>query len=94
MSKFKSWKDFEKELNFTEEETIEMELEKQLIETLIEARKKSKMTQRELSEKSNIRQPSIAKIESFSHSPQTITLIKLLRPLGYTLKVVPLNDEK
>ena len=93
MSKFKTWKEFEKELNFTEEETIEMELEKQLIETLIEARKKSKITQRELSEKSNIKQPSIAKIESFSRSPQAITLIKLLRPLGYTLKVVPLNDK-
>ncbi len=42
MSEAKNWKEFEKELNFTEEETIEMELEKQLIETIMEAREKSK----------------------------------------------------
>ena len=94
MSKFKNWKEFEKELNFTEEETIEMELEKQLIETIIEARKKAKMTQRELSEKTKIKQPSIAKIESLARSPQAITLIKLLYPLGYTLKIVPIDNNK
>lgn len=94
MSKFKTWKEFEKELNFSEEETEQMNLEKQLIEATIEARKKAEMTQRELGEKANIRQPSIAKIESFTHSPQVLTLIKLLYPLGYTLKVVPLKKKK
>ena len=93
MSKFKNWKDVKKELNFTPEEEAEMQLEMELIEATIEARKKSNLTQRDLSEKSGIIQPSIAKIESFARSPQAKTLIKLLYPMGYTIKVVPLKDK-
>ena len=96
MSKFKNWKKIKKELNFTPEEKEEMKLEMELIEATIEARKKANLTQRDLSEKSGIIQPSIAKIERMKHLPQTTTLLKLLRPLGYTLKVVPLekNDKR
>ena len=71
-----------------------MKLEMELIEAVIEARKKEKLTQRELSEKSGVIQPSIAKIESFTRSPQASTLIKLLYPMGYTLRVVPLKELK
>lgn len=94
MSKFKNWEEFEKELNFTEEENIEMQLEMDLIEATIEARKKANLTQRELSKKSGIIQPSIAKIESMKRSPQVTTLIKLLYPIGYTIKVVPIDRIK
>ena len=93
MSKFKNWKDVKKELNFTPEEEAEMKLEMELIEATIEARKKANLTQRDLSEKSGVIQPSIAKIESFARSPQATTLIKLLYPMGYTIRVVPLNEE-
>lgn len=91
MSKFKNWKDVKKELNFTPEELVEMQLEMELIEATIEARKKANLTQRELSEKSGVIQPSIAKIENFARSPQATTLIKLLYPMGYTIRVVPLE---
>lgn len=94
MSKFKNWKDVKKELNFTPEEEAEMQLEMELIEATIEARKKANLTQRELSEKSGVIQPSIAKIESFARSPQATTLIKLLYPMGYTIKVVPINENE
>ncbi len=94
MSKLKRWEDIEKAFNFTPEEDEQMELELDLIKQTIEARKKAKLTQRELSEKSGIKQPSIAKIESLEHSPQATTLIRLLYPLGYTIKVVPLNKKK
>ena len=80
MSKFKNWNDVKKELNFTPEEEAEMMLEKELIKAIIEARKKANLTQRDLSEKSGVIQPSIAKIESFARSPQATTLIKLLYP--------------
>ena len=93
MGKFKNWKDVKKELNFTPEEEAEMQLEMELIEATIEARKNANLTQRDLSEKSGIVQPSIAKIESFARSPQASTLIKLLYPLGYTIKVVPLSKK-
>ena len=94
MSKLKKWEDVEKDFNFTPEENAEMELELDIIKATIEARKKANLTQRELSEQSGIKQPSIAKIESLVHSPQASTLIKLLYPLGYTIKVVPLNKVK
>ena len=91
MSKFKRWEDFEREFNFTPEEDVEMELEIEIIKATIEARKQANMTQRELSQKSGVIQPTIARIEKMKTSPQTSTLIKLLYPLGYTLKVVPIK---
>jgi len=93
MSKFDTWEDVKKELNISFEDDDELRLEMEIIEATIEARKKANMTQRELSEKSGIKQPSIAKIEKMKHLPQTTTLLKLLRPLGYTLKVVPLKKK-
>lgn len=92
--KFTKWEDFEKELNITPEQEAEIKLEMDIIRATIEARKKNKLTQRELSKKSGIRQPVIARIEKCVNSPQTNTLIKLLYPMGYTLKVVPLDEIK
>lgn len=93
MSKFKTWEEVRREFNFTPEEEEEMRLELELIEATIQARKNANLTQRELSEKSGVVQPSIAKIERMKRSPQVTTLIKLLYPLGYTLKIVPLNKK-
>ena len=93
MSKFKNWKDVKKELDFTPEEIEEMELEKEIIKATIEARKKANLTQQELSEKSGIIQPSIAKIENFVRTPQYTTLMKMLYAMGYTLSVVPLDEK-
>lgn len=94
MSKFKTWAEIEKSFNFTAEEDAEMELEMNIIRATIEARKKTGFTQRELSEKTGIIQPSIAKIEKFARSPQLTTIIRLLYPMGYTLKVVPMRKKK
>lgn len=93
MARFTDWKEFRKELNLSQEDEMEIELEVQLIEATIEARKNANLTQRDLSELSGIKQPSIAKIESLVHSPQASTLIKLLYPMGYTLKIVPIEKE-
>ena len=91
MGKFKSWEEIEKGFNFTEEETLQMEIEKQIIETIIKTRKENNMSQQELSKKTGIAQPAIARIESGKHSISTNTLIKLLVPMGYTLKIVPID---
>ena len=86
-----SWKDVKKELEISSEQAAEIQLEQEIIEATIEARKKCNLTQRELSKKSGIKQPVIARIEKYANSPQTNTLIKLLYPMGYTIKVVPLK---
>ena len=96
MSKYRNWKDVKKEIeaDFTQEDFEEMELEKQIIIATIEARKKANLTQQELSELTGIIQPSIAKIENFVRTPQYTTLMRLLRPMGYTIKVVPINEKE
>ena len=89
--KFTKWDEFEKELNITPEQEAEIRLEMDIINATIEARQKCKLTQRELSKRSGIKQPVIARIEKCINSPQTSTLIKLLYPMGYTIRVVPLE---
>lgn len=86
--------ELEKELNITPEQEVEIQLQMDLMDAVIEARKSNKLTQRELGKKTGIKQSAIARIEKLSTSPQLNTLIRLLYPLGYTLRVVPLEDTK
>lgn len=92
--KFEKWEDFEKKLNITPEEEIEINLEMDIIKATIEARKKLNITQTELSKKTGIKQPAIARFENGTHSPTINTLIKLLIPMGYGIKVVNLKNNK
>lgn len=87
-----TWEEVEKKLNITPEQEAEIQFEMDIIQATIEARKKNKLTQRELSKKSGVKQPVIARIEKCVNSPQTRTLIKLLYPMGYTIRVVPLEE--
>ncbi len=90
---YKTWKEVRKSMNITSEQEAEIQLEMDIIKATIEARKKNKLTQRELSQKSGIKQPVIARIEKYVNSPRTSTLIKMLYPMGYTLRVVPLDKD-
>lgn len=90
--KFTTWDEFEKTLNITPEQELEIQLEMDIINATIEARKKNNLTQRELSKRSGVKQPVIARIEKCVNSPQTRTLIKLLYPMGYTIRVVPIDE--
>ena len=93
-NKFPEWKEFEKELDISLEQEEEIRLEMEIIKATIEARKNKKISQEELSIKSGIKQPSIARIEKGIHSPTINSLLRILYPLGYTLKVVPINKKK
>ena len=86
------WKDVKTKLNIDKEQAAQIRLEEEIIEATIAARKKCNLSQRELSEKSGVKQPAIARIERGVNSPQTSTLLKLLYSMGYTLKVVPLEE--
>ncbi len=89
-----TWETAKESLAFTPEERAEIQLEIDLIEATIEARKKCSLTQRELSKKSGLTQPAIARIESRAHSPKVDTLMHLLFSMGYTLRVVPLSENE
>ena len=85
-----SWKKIEKEI-FTEEEIRESDLRVSLMNSIIEARREKGITQKELEKLSGVKQPHIARIECGDTSPQINTVIKLLVPLGKTLKIVPID---
>lgn len=89
-----TWEQVRESLNIAPEQEEEIKLELEIIEATIEARKKATLSQRDLSKKSGIKQPAIARIEKGVCSPKVSTLMKLLYPIGYTLKVVPLNKNK
>lgn len=91
---FVSWETVEKNLNISEVQQNEIDLEVDLIKTLISERQKKNLSQRDLSEKTGLKQPAIARIESLKNSPKVNTLIKLLYPLGYTLKIVPISKKE
>lgn len=78
---------------FVAKEELLMELEYQLIKDFVTLRKE-KMTQQELAEKSRIVRQTINRVENCLTSPQLITMIKLLNPLGFTLKIVPLEEKE
>lgn len=92
--KFTEWNEFEKKLNITPEEEELIKLEMDIINATIEARKENNLTQRELSRLSGIKQPVIARIEKHTNSPRIDTLFKLLYPMGYTIRIVPLEQMK
>ena len=94
MGRFITWDEFEKECNITPEKEAAIQFEMSLIKAEIEARERLNITQEELSKKSGIKQPAIARFEKRKHSPTASTLIRLLYPLGYTLAVVPLEKPK
>lgn len=72
----------------------EVEFESALIGKIIEAREEKGLTQRELAELSGIKQPAIARLERGAAVPKIDTLIRLLVPLGKTIAIVPLDDNK
>ena len=83
-----NWKDFRKNLNLTPEEEEIINLEKSLIQAVVEAREENGLTQKQLSELCGVKQPVIARLESAIHSPQINSIIRILKPLGYALAVV------
>ena len=75
--------------NLTQTEKDEIQLKIALAGKLIEAREKKGITQKKLAEMSGLKQPAIARLERMQTTPQIDTLLKVLKPLGYTLAIVP-----
>ena len=78
----------------TEEEIAASNLRVALIGELIKVRQEKNISQKKLEELSGVKQPVIARMERGITSPQIDTLIKLLVPLGKTLAIVPLDQDK
>ena len=92
MKKYQTFDEmFNDEEMVSPEDREQINLEVALIGKMVEAREARGLSQRELAEISGVKQPAIARIESMKSTPQLDTLLKVLVPLGYTLKIVPLK---
>lgn len=86
-----TWKKLREELELTEEEEKIIEPEKNLILTMVRIREENGLTQAQLANLCALKQPTIARMESASHSPQLDSFLRVLVPLGYTLQIVPIK---
>lgn len=86
-----TWDEVRKELELTEEDERIIEIEKSLIEEMIKIREEQGLSQAGLAKKCNVKQPSIARMEKNTHSPQVDSLLRVLISMGYTLQIVPIN---
>lgn len=89
-----TWKELKNELPISQEDKSTIDLEKDLIRTMVVIREEKGLTQSQLAEICNVKQPVIARLESSVHSPQIDSLLKILTPLGYTLQIVPMGKKR
>lgn len=85
------WEKIQAEL-FTPEEIEMSRIRASIMFEVSQARKNKKMTQKELGEITGLTQPAIARLESGQAGATLETMMKVLIPLGYTLKVEPVNQ--
>lgn len=86
---------FMKNVNdYIEEEKKLMDLEYEFVKDFIKLRKDLHLTQAKMAEGADVIRETIARIENCITSPQINTLIKILTPIGYTIKIVPIEDKE
>ena len=75
-----------------DDEKASIDFEVEFIGRLVEAREAKGLTQKELAERAGLKQSAVARLESMKATPQIDTLFKVLKPLGYTLAIVPVKE--
>ncbi len=88
-----SWEDVRKEL-FTSEEIVESDLRVALIGEMIKVRQEQGISQRELENRSGVKQPVIARMENGTAVPNLNTVLKVLAALGKTLYIGDLKEKR
>lgn len=90
-----NWNDVKKNItSLSQDDWDEIDLKVKIVGKILEARKKAGITQTELEHLTGIKQTFIARFENNRMDPQLTTVLKLLRPLGLTLDVVPINSRQ
>jgi len=78
---------------YEERQKLLSELEYEFVKQFISVRKNHHLSQQAMANKCNVIRETVARIETCMTSPQINTLIKLLQPIGYTIKIVPIENE-
>jgi predicted transcriptional regulator len=90
----KTWNDIEKNMQaLSDDELAEINLRVEIVGMIIEARNRGNMSQRELEKQSGVPQAVIARFETGSTDPRLTTLLRILKPLGYKLAIVPIDQK-
>ena len=85
MDKVKTYEDREEKLQ---------ELEYAFVQDFIKLRKDNHLTQEALANQAGVIRLTITRIENLITSPQINTLIKILEPIGYTVRIEPIYKKK
>ena len=72
----------------------EEKLNQEFIFEFIKLRHELGLTQQEMADKSNVLRDKIAKIEAGIYPPNINSLFKILGPLGYTIKIEKIENER
>ena len=88
----KDWMELRKEI-FSPQENLESDLRVELIGEIIKARENAQLSQMKLSKAAGIKQPVLARIESGISDPRLSTIIKILAPMGKTIRIVPIDEK-
>ncbi|MCI9280319.1 MAG: helix-turn-helix domain-containing protein [Bacilli bacterium] len=75
------------DLNYIEASYDALELNDVFIKEFIRFRKENNLTQELFSKYSGVSRTKIARIENGSHSPSVLSLLEILGPIGYTIKI-------
>ena len=90
---FRIWDEELESEFFTPEEIEESNLRIAIINELIRVREEKNISQKKLEELSGVKQPIIARMEKGYTNPRLDTILKVLAPLGKTLKIVPIDEK-
>lgn len=72
-------------------EKILMDLEYEFVTQFIKLRESLHLSQQKMADNAHVIRETIARIENSMVSPQLNTIIKILEPVGYTIKIVPIE---
>ncbi len=82
------------DINYIEASYNANELNEIFIKDFIRFRKENNLTQELFSKYSNVPREKIARIESRMHSPSIKSLLEIIGPIGYTIKIVKVDNTK
>ena len=81
-------------MNTIDEYMNEEKLKQDFIFEFIKLRHELGLTQQEMADKSNVLRDKIAKIEAGIYPPNINSLFKILGPLGYTIKIEKIEEDR
>ena len=84
MEKIKSYIEKEKQIS---------DMEYELITEFIRLRKDANLSQQDIANQSEVIRTTIARIERTMHSPQDKSMLQILKPIGYSLKIEKLEKK-